>query len=129
MQDGARDFAAFCKANRSAQGLPKNGSVPFFDRIRKTSTGERFRPTLAAINNSRPNMTSNGDVRKSLHLRLSKSSLAGRANNNAEDMWSKTDVSECVPGTGPNGWRCPSLLLIYRTNYVYFNVCFSSDLI
>ncbi|XP_034252721.1 monocarboxylate transporter 3 isoform X3 [Thrips palmi] len=82
------------------QGLPKNGSVPFFDRIRKTSTGERFRPTLAAINNSRPNMTSNGDVRKSLHLRLSKSSLAGRANNNAEDMWSKTDVDTETCYTG-----------------------------
>ncbi|XP_026274709.1 uncharacterized protein LOC113203957 isoform X3 [Frankliniella occidentalis] len=78
------------------QGLPKNGSVPFFDRIRKTSTGERFRPTLAAISNSRPTMTSNGDVRKSLHLRLSKSSLAGRSNNNADDMWSRTDLSDSV---------------------------------
>ncbi|XP_026274711.1 uncharacterized protein LOC113203957 isoform X4 [Frankliniella occidentalis] len=83
------------------QGLPKNGSVPFFDRIRKTSTGERFRPTLAAISNSRPTMTSNGDVRKSLHLRLSKSSLAGRSNNNADDMWSRTDVdTESVCYTG-----------------------------
>ncbi|XP_034252725.1 monocarboxylate transporter 3 isoform X6 [Thrips palmi] len=50
------------------QGLPKNGSVPFFDRIRKTSTGERFRPTLAAINNSRPNMTSNGDLSDSVSV-------------------------------------------------------------
>ncbi|KAJ1531849.1 hypothetical protein ONE63_000500 [Megalurothrips usitatus] len=82
-------------------GLPKNGSVPFFDRMRKPSTGERFRPTLAAISNSRPTMTSNGDVRKSLHLRLSKSSLAGRSNNNADDMWSRTDVdAESVCYTG-----------------------------
>ncbi|CAG4975300.1 unnamed protein product [Parnassius apollo] len=32
-----------------APGLPKNGSVPFFDRQRKHSTGERFKPSLAAI--------------------------------------------------------------------------------
>ncbi|GBP20934.1 Monocarboxylate transporter 5 [Eumeta japonica] len=32
-----------------APGLPKNGSVPFFDRQRKQSTGERFKPSLAAI--------------------------------------------------------------------------------
>lgn len=31
------------------QGLPKNGSVPTFDRVRKTSTSERFKPSLAAI--------------------------------------------------------------------------------
>ncbi|XP_063622052.1 monocarboxylate transporter 3 isoform X5 [Cydia splendana] len=36
-----------------APGLPKNGSVPFFDRQRKQSTGDRsgdrFKPSLAAI--------------------------------------------------------------------------------
>ncbi|XP_063534459.1 monocarboxylate transporter 12 isoform X6 [Cydia strobilella] len=32
-----------------APGLPKNGSVPFFDRQRKHSTGDRFKPSLAAI--------------------------------------------------------------------------------
>ncbi|KAG8041466.1 hypothetical protein G9C98_002759 [Cotesia typhae] len=57
------------------QGLPKNGSVPFFDRIRKTSTGERYKPSLSAIKNSRNTLNSNGDIRKSLHLRfISKSS-------------------------------------------------------
>lgn len=30
-------------------GIPKNGSVPSFDRVRKTSTSERFKPSLAAI--------------------------------------------------------------------------------
>lgn len=30
-------------------GLPKNGSVPSFDRQRKQSTGDRFKPSLAAI--------------------------------------------------------------------------------
>ena len=75
------------------QGLPKNGSVPFFDRIRKTSAGERYRPTLGALKASRPSINSNGDIRKSLHLRLSNSSFLGSRNNNCEEMWSKTDVS------------------------------------
>ncbi|XP_020280359.1 monocarboxylate transporter 12 isoform X3 [Pseudomyrmex gracilis] len=66
------------------QGLPKNGSVPFFDRIRKTSTGERYKPSLSAIKNSRTTLNSNGDIRKSLHLRLSTSSMLGSRNNNAE---------------------------------------------
>lgn len=76
------------------QGLPKNGSVPFFDRIRKTSAGERYRPTLQAIKVSRSNMNSNGDIRRSLHLRLSNSSFLGSRNNNCEDMWSKTDMGD-----------------------------------
>lgn len=76
------------------QGIPKNGSVPFFDRIRKTSASERFRPSLGPIKVSRSNVNSNGDVRKSVHLRLSNASIVGSKNNNAEDMWSKTDVSE-----------------------------------
>lgn len=66
------------------QGLPKNGSVPFFDRIRKTSTGERYKPSLSAIKNSRTTLYSNGDIRKSLHLRLSASSMLGSRNNNME---------------------------------------------
>ncbi|XP_033324372.1 monocarboxylate transporter 9 isoform X2 [Megalopta genalis] len=66
------------------QGLPKNGSVPFFDRIRKTSTGERYKPSLSAIKNSRTTLSSNGDIRKSLHLRLSTNSVMGSRNNNAE---------------------------------------------
>ncbi|XP_050348583.1 monocarboxylate transporter 13 isoform X2 [Nymphalis io] len=32
-----------------APGLPKNGSVPFFDRQRKHSSADRFKPSLAAI--------------------------------------------------------------------------------
>ncbi|XP_069697848.1 monocarboxylate transporter 14 isoform X3 [Periplaneta americana] len=77
------------------QGLPKNGSVPFFDRIRKTSAGERYRPTLGAIKVSRANINSNGDIRKSLHLRLSNSSfLGGSRNNNCDEMWSKTDMAD-----------------------------------
>lgn len=35
-------------ANQS-QNIPKNGSVPSFERIRKTSTSERFKPSLSAI--------------------------------------------------------------------------------
>lgn len=75
-------------------GLPKNPSVPFFDRIRKTSQGERFRPTLQPIhqNSSRGNVTSNGDLRKSLHLKLSTSSFAdSNKNNNFDD-----DVSQSL---------------------------------
>lgn len=49
--------------SNQAYGLPKNGSVPTFDRIRKTSQGERFKPSLAAIKaNSRGNISNNGDV-------------------------------------------------------------------
>ncbi|KAK6631720.1 hypothetical protein RUM43_013784 [Polyplax serrata] len=74
-------------------GLPKNGSVPFFDRIRKTSASERYRPTLQAIKNaSRASMTSNGELRKSMHLKLSTASFG---NNNCDDMWS--NVSACHP--------------------------------
>ena len=77
------------------QGLPKNGSVPFFDRIRKTSASERYRPTLGPIRVSRPNINSNGDIRKSLQLRLSNSSFLGASrNNNCDEMWSKPDVSK-----------------------------------
>lgn len=75
------------------QGLPKNGSVPFFDRIRKTSASERYRPTLGPIKVSRPNLSSNGDIRKSIHLRLSNVSILGSKNNNAEDMWSNVSCS------------------------------------
>ncbi|XP_050534916.1 monocarboxylate transporter 1 isoform X2 [Daktulosphaira vitifoliae] len=74
------------------QGLPKNGSVPFFDRIRKTSASERYRPTLGPIKVSRPNLNSNGDIRKSIHLKLSNVSILGSKNNNAEDMWSNVDT-------------------------------------
>lgn len=75
------------------QGLHKNGSVPNFDRIRKTSASERYRPTLGPIKVSKPNVNSNGDLRKSLHLKLSSANIAGSRNNTNDDMWSKTDVS------------------------------------
>ncbi|XP_055634372.1 monocarboxylate transporter 3-like isoform X3 [Toxorhynchites rutilus septentrionalis] len=68
-------------------GIPKNGSVPTFDRIRKHSTGERFKPSLAAIKaSSRGDVSSNGDVRKTMHLKLSRGSVNGSKNNNAEDL-------------------------------------------
>lgn len=44
------------------QGLPKNGSVPTFDRVRKTSTSERFKPSLAAIKASSRGDMGNGEV-------------------------------------------------------------------
>lgn len=53
------------------QGLPKNGSVPTFDRVRKTSTSERFKPSLAAIKASSRNDMGSGEVRKLNNLRQS----------------------------------------------------------
>ncbi|XP_049530524.1 uncharacterized protein LOC125948463 isoform X3 [Anopheles darlingi] len=69
-------------------GIPKNGSVPTFDRVRKHSTGERFKPSLAAIKaSSRGDVGSNGDVRKSAtQLRNSRGSVNGSKNNNAEEF-------------------------------------------
>ncbi|XP_018331378.1 monocarboxylate transporter 4 isoform X2 [Agrilus planipennis] len=67
------------------QGIPKNGSVPFFDRIRKASVGDgRFKPTLNPIkSSSKGNVDSNGDLRKSVIMRKS-SSFFGSKNNNAD---------------------------------------------
>lgn len=74
------------------QGLHKNGSVPNFDRIRKTSASERYRPSLGPIKVSKPNVNSNGDLRKSLHLRLSNTNITGSRTNTNDEMWSKTDI-------------------------------------
>lgn len=66
------------------QGIPKNGSVPFFDRIRKTSVGERFRPTLNPIRStSRGSVNANGEMRK----RPSNSSFLGSRNNSDVSFW------------------------------------------
>lgn len=61
------------------QGLPKNGSVPTFDRVRKTSTSERFKPSLAAIKASSRNDMGNGEVRKPNTLRQSIGSFLSRS--------------------------------------------------
>lgn len=76
------------------QGLHKNGSVPNFDRIRKTSASERYRPSLGPIKVSKSNVNSNGDVRKSLQLRLTGSSNVVGSKGNVDDMWSKTDMDQ-----------------------------------
>ncbi|XP_065156423.1 monocarboxylate transporter 14 isoform X2 [Atheta coriaria] len=61
------------------QGLPKNGSVPFFDRMRKPSVGERFKPTLNPIkSSSRGTMSSNADIKRSMRS-------FGSRNNNSDD--------------------------------------------
>lgn len=59
-----------------APGLPKNGSVPFFDRQRKQSTGDRFKPSLAAIRaTSKTSMSSyrapDGDTESMMTSKLS----------------------------------------------------------
>ncbi|XP_075975727.1 monocarboxylate transporter 9 isoform X2 [Anticarsia gemmatalis] len=64
-----------------APGLPKNGSVPFFDRQRKQSTGDRFKPSLAAIKaTSKTSMNSqyrNADGDTESMMYNSKLSVAG----------------------------------------------------
>ncbi|KAL4709454.1 hypothetical protein ACJJTC_019751 [Scirpophaga incertulas] len=60
-----------------APGLPKNGSVPFFDRQRKHSTGDRFKPSLAAIKaSSKASVTRNGDGDNESMMYTSKLSMA-----------------------------------------------------
>jgi hypothetical protein len=53
--------------------------VPTFDRVRKHSGGERFKPSLAAIKASSRGDVTNGDVRthRSNHLKISRISVAG----------------------------------------------------
>ncbi|XP_037913959.1 uncharacterized protein LOC119653442 isoform X3 [Hermetia illucens] len=70
------------------QGLPKNGSVPTFDRVRKTS--QTYKPTLSAIrSSSRGNVGSNGDVRRSL-LDLKKTASSAGSRLNSDDTDSET---------------------------------------
>ncbi|XP_066138373.1 monocarboxylate transporter 14 isoform X1 [Euwallacea fornicatus] len=66
-------------------GLPKNGSVPTFDRIRKTSVGERFKPTLDPIKSaSRGKIGSNADMRRLRNT--STGSFLSRNNNSEVDV-------------------------------------------
>ncbi|KAF4524595.1 hypothetical protein B566_EDAN008550 [Ephemera danica] len=78
-------------------GIPKNGSVPFFDRLRKSSLGSQTgygkqgstppQNTLAVPTRSKTNLSSGNDLRKSLQLRLSNSSFLGNSrNNNTDDV-------------------------------------------
>lgn len=67
------------------QGLPKNGSVPFFDRMRKASVGERYKPTLNPIkSSSRGTMNSNGDMRKNMRNNNSEVSFAFKLHGRQE---------------------------------------------
>lgn len=51
------------KATVASSGIPKNGSVPSFNRSRKTSESGRFQPSLGTIKaSSRGDLGSNGDV-------------------------------------------------------------------
>ncbi|XP_023029539.1 monocarboxylate transporter 5 isoform X2 [Leptinotarsa decemlineata] len=76
------------------QGLPKNGSVPTFDRIRKTSFGERFKPTLNPIRaSSRGSVgNSNGDMRR--RRNDSTGSFLSRNNNSEADVESLAYTSK-----------------------------------
>ncbi|CAG9824026.1 unnamed protein product [Phaedon cochleariae] len=76
------------------QGLPKNGSVPTFDRMRKTSFGERFKPTLGPIrSSSRATVNnSNGDMRRKRNE--STGSFMSRNNNSEVDVESLAFTSK-----------------------------------
>lgn len=76
------------------QGLPKNGSVPTFDRVRKTSTSERFKPSLAAIKASSRGDMGNGEVRKSNNLRLEIGSFVAGSKS---QLSTSDGVSEILP--------------------------------
>ncbi|XP_067646422.1 monocarboxylate transporter 14 [Eurosta solidaginis] len=58
------------------QSLPKNGSVPSFNRVRKTSASERFQPSLAAIRASSRGDMDNNSVE--MGITTSKMSLSQR---------------------------------------------------
>lgn len=81
------------------QGLPKNGSVPTFDRVRKTSTSERFKPSLAAIKASSRGDMGNGEVRKSNNLRLEIGSFVAGSKS---QLSTSDGVSEIFPNFSPS---------------------------
>ncbi|XP_060523982.1 monocarboxylate transporter 3 isoform X2 [Cylas formicarius] len=75
------------------QGLPKNGSVPTFDRVRKTSLSERFKPTLNPIKSlSRGSIGSNSDMKKLRNT--SNASFLSRNNNSEVDVESLAYTSK-----------------------------------
>lgn len=88
----APTVAQFLMALFSFQpGLPKNGSVPTFDRVRKHSTGDRFKPSLAAIKAGSKADVENGEVRKNTRLKLSTHSLTeGRTYSTDDNSVSRT---------------------------------------
>lgn len=59
------------------QSLPKNGSVPSFNRVRKTSASEKFQPCLSAIRSA-----SRADIDNELGIMASKISLSQRQDSN-----------------------------------------------
>ncbi|XP_053671968.1 monocarboxylate transporter 13-like [Anopheles nili] len=99
-------------------GIPKNGSVPTFDRVRKHSTGERFKPSLAAIKaSSRGDVGSNGDVRKSMQLRLSRGSVNGSKNNMVRPL-SRKDIFYSGSVTNLKEFQSQKSLTNYRNSVV-----------
>lgn len=77
----------------SFKGLPKNGSVPSFDRVRKTSQSERFKPSLAAIKTrSRGDVDGSVDVRKPHYLKYSANSLVTGYKSGSNDVVSTKQV-------------------------------------
>ena len=81
-------------------GIPKNGSVPTFDRVRKHSTGDRFKPSLAAIKASSRADVENGEVRMNEKLIRSTHSLTEGRTQNPEDSVSSNSFTMKFPLIG-----------------------------
>ncbi|CAG9562438.1 unnamed protein product [Danaus chrysippus] len=78
----------------TAPGIPKNGSVPFFDRQRKHSSADRFKPSLAAIKAaSKTSMSSHrGDGDTESNMYTSKLSVSAKEPSRMVRPLSRKDI-------------------------------------
>ncbi|OWR53063.1 Monocarboxylate transporter [Danaus plexippus plexippus] len=78
----------------TAPGIPKNGSVPFFDRQRKHSSADRFKPSLAAIKaTSKTSMSSHrGDGDAESNMYTSKLSVSAKEPSRMVRPLSRKDI-------------------------------------
>ncbi|XP_063699919.1 monocarboxylate transporter 14-like [Culicoides brevitarsis] len=95
-------------------GLPKNTSVPVFDRVRKLSSSEKFKPSLSAIkgnsrNELRPDM---GDYETT----ASKMSLSGTGNQLMVRPLSRKDIFYSGSVTNLKEYQSQKSLTNYRNS-------------
>ncbi|XP_031622504.1 uncharacterized protein LOC116340250 isoform X4 [Contarinia nasturtii] len=98
------------------QGLPKNGSVPTFDRVRKTSTSERFKPSLAAIKASSRNDMGNGEDSESMYT--SRVSLTPRETSKMVRPLSRKDIFYSGSVTNLREYQSQKSLTNYRNSVI-----------
>ncbi|XP_055317435.1 monocarboxylate transporter 1 isoform X4 [Sitodiplosis mosellana] len=98
------------------QGLPKNGSVPTFDRVRKTSTSERFKPSLAAIKASSRNDMDNGEDSESMYQ--SRMSLTPRETGKMVRPLSRKDIFYSGSVTNLREYQSQKSLTNYRNSVI-----------